>query len=129
MARGTIKHLIHLSDQTDLPTSHLVPSQNSVGYGYIVGEDGQKVFFDFDAVEGARFEDLRAGQSVEFTLEKAAYLRAATVRPAAPDIRSAPDQSQLAPDLDQVEEASDESFPASDPPAFTPVVGVGGHRA
>lgn len=49
MAQGTIKKLV--SDK---------------GFGFIEGE-GEEVFFHSSALQDARFDDLREGQSVEFT--------------------------------------------------------------
>ncbi len=48
MAQGTIKKLI--SDK---------------GFGFIAG-DGKELFFHQSAVEGASFDELREGQSVEY---------------------------------------------------------------
>ena len=48
MAQGTIKKLI--SDK---------------GFGFIAG-DGKELFFHQSAVEGASYDDLREGQSVEY---------------------------------------------------------------
>lgn len=49
MAQGTIKKLI--SDK---------------GFGFIAGE-GKELFFHQSAVEGTNFDDLREGDSVEYT--------------------------------------------------------------
>jgi len=49
MAQGTIKKLI--SDK---------------GFGFIEGERGE-LFFHHSAVDGTQFEELREGQTVEFT--------------------------------------------------------------
>ena len=50
MAQGTIKKLI-----TDK------------GFGFIEG-DGEEIFFHSSALTDARFDDLREGQKVEFTM-------------------------------------------------------------
>ena len=50
MAQGTIKKLV-----TDK------------GFGFIQGE-GQEVFFHSSALQDVRFDDLREGQKVSFTL-------------------------------------------------------------
>ncbi len=50
MAQGTIKKLV--SDK---------------GFGFIEGE-GQELFFHSSALQNARFDDLREGQHVEFTV-------------------------------------------------------------
>ena len=49
MAQGTIKKII--SDK---------------GFGFIAGE-GKELFFHQSAVEGTNFDDLREGDSVEYT--------------------------------------------------------------
>ncbi len=49
MAQGTIKKLV-----TDK------------GFGFIAG-DGKELFFHQSSVEGVSFDELREGQSVEFT--------------------------------------------------------------
>jgi cold shock CspA family protein len=78
MVRGAIRTLIHLSTGTDLPTTHLVPAANSVGYGYIAAADGD-VFFDYSAVKNLRFDQLKVGMTVEYALDQAPYLRSSDV--------------------------------------------------
>jgi cold shock protein len=39
------------------------------GFGFIAMDGGQEYFFHLSAVQGARFDDLREGQRVEFTTE------------------------------------------------------------
>jgi cold shock CspA family protein len=77
MATGKIKKLVHLSQQTYLPNTRLVPDHNDKGYGLIEAEDGRDVYFPHEVVEGRRgFDDLRRDQVVEYTLEYGPYLRA-----------------------------------------------------
>lgn len=81
MLLGTIKKLVHLSQQTHLPNARLVPGHNDKGYGILVGQDGRDVYFSHELVTGWRgFDELCAGQQLEYSLEDAAYLRAATVK-------------------------------------------------
>lgn len=83
MAMGTINKLVHLSLQTYLPRTQLVPDRNDKGYGIIAGEDGRDVYFPHNAVPGHRgFDKLRKGQTVEYELENGPYLRANSVQPA-----------------------------------------------
>ena len=49
MAEGTIKKLIL-----------------DKGFGFISGDSGSDLFFHRSCVEGAEFEDLREGQTVEY---------------------------------------------------------------
>ena len=50
MAQGTIKKLI-----------------SNKGFGFIASESGGELFFLSSAVENSSFDDLREGQSVEYT--------------------------------------------------------------
>jgi cold shock CspA family protein len=86
MPSGRIKSLVHLSEQTHLPNTRLVPDHNDQGYGIIEDDAGRKVYFSPEVVEDPYdFEDLQRGQRLEYTLENAPYLRAASVRvPPAP---------------------------------------------
>ena len=52
--KGNIKQLVHLSQQTFLPNTPLVPGHNDKGYGLIEAEDGRDVYFNHDVVEGRR---------------------------------------------------------------------------
>ena len=53
------------------------PGHNDKGYGTIDDEGGREVYFLHDAVPGIHgFDDLRRGQTVEYTLEDGPYLRA-----------------------------------------------------
>jgi cold shock CspA family protein len=84
MFTGTIKKLVHLSQGTHLPGARLVPDHNDKGYGIIEDQNGREVYFRHDVVESRYgFDDLRRGQQVQYTLETATYLRAASVRPVA----------------------------------------------
>lgn len=84
MPTGTIKKLVHLSQGTHLPGARLVPDHNDKGYGTIEDQAGREVYFRHDVVESRYgFDDLRKGQQVEYALEMATYLRAASVKPVA----------------------------------------------
>ena len=49
MASGKIKKLVHLSQQTYLRNTRLVPDHNDKGYGLIEAEDGRDVYFPHDS--------------------------------------------------------------------------------
>ena len=74
MPTGKLKTLVHLSQPRRLPT-------NDKGYGIIEDAAGREVYFSHDVVESTfGIGDLRQGQQLEYTLENAPYLRAASVR-------------------------------------------------
>jgi len=84
MATGSIKKIVHLSQQAHLRSARLVTEHNERGYGVISAAGGADVYFPHEVVEGLRgFDELRRGQAVDYTLEDAPYLRANFVRPAA----------------------------------------------
>lgn len=77
MLIGKIHKLVHLSQQTFQPNSRLVPGHNDKGYGTIDNGSGGEVYFLHDAVPGIHgFDDLRRGQTVEYTLESGENFRA-----------------------------------------------------
>ena len=77
MLIGKINKLVHLSQQTYQPNSKLISSHNDKGYGTLDDERGREIYFSHDAVPGIRgFDDLRRGQTVEYTLEDSPHLRA-----------------------------------------------------
>ena len=81
MLTGMLIKLVHLSQQRYMPNTRLVPDRNDKGYGIIEDANGREVYFSHEVVENRHgFEDLRKGQQLEYTLENAPYLRAATVR-------------------------------------------------
>jgi len=78
MLIGTIKKLVHLSQQTHVPSTRLVAGRNDKGYGILEDEDGREVYFSHEIIAGLRgFDNLRRGQRLEYTLEEP-FLRAAT---------------------------------------------------
>ncbi len=80
MPTGKIKSLVHLSQQTHVPGTRLVPGRNDKGYGIITDDDGQEVYFSHEIVEGLHgFDDLRRGQQLDYTLDEP-FLRASSVR-------------------------------------------------
>jgi len=81
MPTGTLTKLVHLSQQSPALNSRLIPDNNDIGYGIIQDESGRDVFFHYEVVHArCGFSDLRVGQQLDFTLENAPYLRAASVR-------------------------------------------------
>jgi cold shock CspA family protein len=80
MATGMINKLVHLSQQTYQPNSRLISGHNDKGYGTIADASGREVYFSHDVVPGIHgFDDLRRGQTVEYTLEDGPYLRAKNI--------------------------------------------------
>jgi cold shock CspA family protein len=81
LSTGKLIRLVHLSQQRYLPNTRLVPDHNDKGYGIIEDEQGREVYFSHEVVENRfGFDDLRKGQQLEYALENAPYLRAASVR-------------------------------------------------
>lgn len=86
MLTGRLQKLVHLSQQRCVLSARLVPGHNDKGYGIIEDDQGREVYFAHDVVANRfGFDDLRKGQLLEYTLENASYLRAASVR-AAPSV-------------------------------------------
>ena len=81
MPTGKLIKLVHLSQQRYVPNTRLVPDHNDKGYGIIADAEGREVYFSHEVVDSRYgFDDLRQGQQLEYTLENATYLRAASVR-------------------------------------------------
>jgi hypothetical protein len=79
MPLGKIKKLVHLSQQTHVPSARLVPGRNDKGYGILEDARGGEVYFSHELVEGLYgFDKLRCGQQLHYTLDEP-FLRAATV--------------------------------------------------
>ena len=80
MPLGKLKKIVHLSQQSLLQNSRLVPDHNDTGYGIIEDAEGRDVYFSYEVVQSCGgFDLLRKGQELEYTLEKPPYLRAASV--------------------------------------------------
>ncbi|MCI0350115.1 MAG: hypothetical protein L0Z53_11885 [Acidobacteriales bacterium] len=93
MPLGKIKSLVHLSQQSFLPSARLVPDHNDQGYGIIEDDEGREVYFSADAVESRLgFDHLHVGEQLEYALENAPYLRAKSARLAqsAPESATSP---------------------------------------
>jgi CspA family cold shock protein len=43
---------------------------NTKGYGFIQGEDGNDVFFHYSVIQGGGFKTTREGDDVDFEFEK-----------------------------------------------------------
>jgi cold shock CspA family protein len=79
MPTGKIKTLVHLSQQTHVPSTRLVSGRNDKGYGIISDDDGREVYFSHEIVEGLHgFDALRRGQQLDYTLDEP-FLRASSV--------------------------------------------------
>jgi len=49
-------------------TSGTIKRLTDKGFGFIAASDGTEYFFHQSAVQGARYDDLREGQRVSFTV-------------------------------------------------------------
>jgi cold shock CspA family protein len=80
MPIGKIKTLVHLSQQTHVPSTRLVSGRNDKGYGIIAADDGREVYFSHETIAGLHgFDDLRRGQQLDYTLDEP-FLRASSVK-------------------------------------------------
>ena len=63
-------------------TSGTIKRLTDKGFGFIAAEDGKEYFFHQSAIQGARYDDLREGQRVTFSIgEGPKGPRAENVRP------------------------------------------------
>lgn len=77
--QGTIKKLVHLSGQTDIPSANIVRDHNFHGYGYIETPEGDEFYFDHAAVTGLGFDRLSEGDPVKFALDESEPQQAKSV--------------------------------------------------
>lgn len=75
MSTGTIKKLVKVE-----VAGNARAACETEGYGIIRSDEGQEIFFVNSVVEGARFEELRQGQRVTYTIEEGPLGRAAVVK-------------------------------------------------
>jgi cold shock CspA family protein len=78
MPLGTISKLVRTAVMGQSEPS-LAEEMVGEGYGIILGESGEQVFFVDSVVQGGAFEGLAIGQSVEYALEEGPLLRASAV--------------------------------------------------
>jgi cold shock CspA family protein len=90
MPSGRITKVVHLSLQS---AGSADASPQPKGYGYLVSEDdGQQIYFEPKAVQAYTFDDLQAGQKIEFDpdpklpVAKAVRIAGEVASPPAPQV-------------------------------------------
>lgn len=81
MPRGIIASLVHLSQQPSVASTRLIAAHNDKGYGFLIDDQKQQIYFSHEMVVGHQgFDLLRQGMLVDFVRDSSPYLCATSVQ-------------------------------------------------